>query len=208
MPRDKTLSHEKVNRAIREEFLEKGFEGASVRSIGERAGMTSAGLYRHYPDKAAMFDSIVEPVINAIEQWAADHKNNAYQRVESRTDDSDLFAETFLDLIRDIIIPHKVEFRLLLTSSRGTKYENFVNDFVLSNQTEMMKMFDYLKSKGFPVKEISEEELHILLSAYLTACFEPVVHGFNDEQIEEHLSTVREFFLPGWRNLMGMQKEP
>ena len=157
MPRDKTLSHEKVNRAIREEFLEKGFEGASVRSIGERAGMTSAGLYRHYPDKAAMFDSIVEPVINAIEQWAADHKNNAYQRVESRTDDSDLFAETFLDLIRDIIIPHKVEFRLLLTSSRGTKYENFVNDFVLSNQTEMMKMFGYLKSKGFPVKEISEE---------------------------------------------------
>ncbi|MCR5340621.1 MAG: TetR/AcrR family transcriptional regulator, partial [Saccharofermentans sp.] len=78
MPRDKTLSHEKVNRAIREEFLEKGYEGASVRSIGERAGMTSAGLYRHYPDKAAMFDSIVEPVINAIEQWAADHKKNAY----------------------------------------------------------------------------------------------------------------------------------
>ena len=56
MPRDKTLSHEKVNRAIREEFLEKGFEGASVRSIGDRAGMTSAGLYRHYHDKAAMLD--------------------------------------------------------------------------------------------------------------------------------------------------------
>ena len=205
MPRDKTLSHEKVNRAIREEFLEKGFEGASVRSIGDRAGMTSAGLYRHYPDKAAMFDSIVEPVVTAIEKWTNDHKKNAYKMVEERDPDSDLFAETFLDLIKDIILPNKVEFRLLLTSSRGTKYENFVNDFVIENQTEMMKMFDYLKSKGFPVKEISEEELHILLSAYLTACFEPVVHGFSDEQIETHLNTVREFFLPGWKNLMGMQ---
>ena len=205
MPRDKTLSHEKVNRAIREEFLEKGFEGASVRSIGDRAGMTSAGLYRHYPDKAAMFDSIVEPVVTAIEKWTNDHKKNAYELVESRNPDSDLFAQTFLDLIKDIILPNKVEFRLLLTSSRGTKYENFVNDFVIENQTEMMKMFGYLKSKGFPVKEISEEELHILLSAYLTACFEPVVHGFSDEQIEAHLGTVREFFLPGWRNLMGMK---
>lgn len=205
MPRDKTLSHEKVNRAIREEFLEKGFEGASVRSIGDRAGMTSAGLYRHYPDKAAMFDSIVEPVVTAIEKWTNDHKKNAYKLVENRNPDSDLFAQTFLDLIKDIILPNKVEFRLLLTSSRGTKYENFVNDFVIENQTEMMKMFGYLKSKGFPVKEISEEELHILLSAYLTACFEPVVHGFSDEQIEAHLGTVREFFLPGWRNLMGMK---
>ena len=53
MPRDKTESHIKVNIAIREEFMEKGFEGASIRSIGARAGMTSAGLYRHYPDKEA-----------------------------------------------------------------------------------------------------------------------------------------------------------
>lgn len=205
MPRDKTLSHEKVNRAIREEFLEKGFEGASVRSIGARAGMTSAGLYRHYSDKAAMYDSMVEPVIRSIEKWSEDHKKTAYNAVELHSQDSDLFAETFLDLIRDIIIPHKEEFRLLLTSSRGTKYENFINDFVSGNQKEMMKMFEYLKSKGFPVKDVSEEELHILLSAYLTACFEPVIHGFSEEQIVSHLNTVREFFLPGWRNLMGMQ---
>ena len=57
MPRDKTLSHEKVRKAVKEEFLEKGYEDASIRSIGARAGMTSAGLYRHYADKEAMFTS-------------------------------------------------------------------------------------------------------------------------------------------------------
>ena len=65
MPRDKTLSHEKVKKAIKEEFLEKGFEGASIRSIGARAGMTSAGLYRHYSDKEAMFNAMVEPLIES-----------------------------------------------------------------------------------------------------------------------------------------------
>ena len=66
MPRDKSLSHEKVKQAIKEEFLEKGYENASIRSIGARAGMTSAGLYRHYVDKEAMFNAMVDPLIDSI----------------------------------------------------------------------------------------------------------------------------------------------
>ena len=62
MPRDKSLSHEKVKKAIREEFLEKGYEAASIRSIGARAGMTSAGLYWHYADKEAMYAAVVDPL--------------------------------------------------------------------------------------------------------------------------------------------------
>nr|MCR5057357.1 TetR/AcrR family transcriptional regulator [Clostridiales bacterium] len=69
MPRDKSISHGKVNQAIKDEFLEKGYEAASIRSIGARAGMTSAGLYRHYEDKAAMFDAIVSPLVSEIRDW-------------------------------------------------------------------------------------------------------------------------------------------
>jgi len=31
VPRDKTLNHEKVKKAVKEEFLEKGYEDAFVR---------------------------------------------------------------------------------------------------------------------------------------------------------------------------------
>ena len=54
MPRDKTASHIQVMEAVRAEFLEKGFEKASVRSIAARAGMSAAGLYRHYKNKEDM----------------------------------------------------------------------------------------------------------------------------------------------------------
>ena len=81
MPRDKTLSHERVKAAIREEFLEKGYEGASVRSIGARAGMTSAGLYRHYPDKASMFDAVIEPLTKSVESWLERHKQESLERM-------------------------------------------------------------------------------------------------------------------------------
>ena len=46
MPRDKTESHARVLAAARDEFMEYGFEKASMRRIGERCGMTAAGLYR------------------------------------------------------------------------------------------------------------------------------------------------------------------
>ena len=43
MPRDKTINHIRLMAAAREEFLEYGFEKASMRSIGKRCGLTAAG---------------------------------------------------------------------------------------------------------------------------------------------------------------------
>lgn len=63
MPKDKTASHVQVEAAMRAEFLEKGFEDASVRSIAARAGMSAAGLYRHYKNKEDMFDALMRPLL-------------------------------------------------------------------------------------------------------------------------------------------------
>ena len=205
MPRDKLLSHEKVNKAIKEEFLEKGYEDASVRSIGARAGMTSAGLYRHYADKEAMFAAMVEPLVRDVTAWTKRHTDRKYDIVDGKNAREELFGESFFDMIREVILPRRDEFVLLMTRSNGTKYENFVHDFVLSNQKEFMEAIRYLKEKGYPVVDINEEELHILLSAYLTACFEPIIHEYDEIKIEKYLTTIQEFFMPGWLRIMGVE---
>ena len=197
MPRDKSLSHEKVNKAIKEEFLEKGYEDASIRSIGARAGMTSAGLYRHYADKEAMFAALVEPLVKDVKVWTKRHTSRKYKIVDGGNAREELFGESFFDMIREVILPKRDEFILLMTRSNGTKYENFLHDFVLSNQKEFME--------GYPVIDINEEELHILLSAYLTACFEPIIHDYDETKIEKYLTTIQEFFMPGWLNIMGVK---
>ena len=205
MPRDKTLSHEKVKKAIKEEFLEKGFEDASIRSIGARAGMTSAGLYRHYADKEAMFNAMVEPLIESIKNWTARHTDKKFSLVDEGVPDDELFGETFVDMIKEIILPRRDEFILLMSRSGGTKYENFIHDYVEGNQKEFMEAIRYLKEKGYPAAELSEEELHMLLSAYLTACFEPIIHDYDDAMVEKYLNTVQDFFMPGWLKIMGVK---
>ena len=204
MPRDKTLSHIKVNKAIKEEFLEKGYEAASIRSIGARAGMTSAGLYRHYADKEAMYAAMVEPLIEEIRTWTRKHTEKKFDLIEAKKGRNDLFGESFIDMIRDVILPRRDEFRLLMTCSSGTKYENFIHEFVQDNQKEFLEAIRFLKDNGYPAIDVDEEELHMLLSAYLTACFEPIIHGVDESKIDKYLNTIQEFFMPGWLRIMGL----
>jgi AcrR family transcriptional regulator len=205
MPRDKTLSHEKVKKAIKEEFLEKGYEEASIRSIGARAGMTSAGLYRHYADKEAMFNAMVEPLVEGIKTWTARHTEKKFSLADAGMLKEELCGETFVDMIKEVILPRRDEFILLMSRSGGTKYENFIHDYVKGNQKEFLEAIRYMKEKGYPAAELSEEEMHMLLSAYLTACFEPIIHDYDEIKIEKYLNTVREFFMPGWLKIMGVK---
>ncbi len=205
MPRDKTLSHLKVNKAIKEEFLEKGFEAASIRSIGARAGMTSAGLYRHYKDKEAMFSAMVEPLLEEIKDWTRRHIDKKNKMMDDSAQLDQMIGENFVDMIREVILPRKDEFKLLLTASAGTKYENYLHKFVEDNQEEFSSAILRLKEMGYPAIVLDEEEMHILLSAYLTACFEPIIHDYDEDKIEKYLNTLQEFFMPGWMRIMGVR---
>ena len=203
MPKDKTLSHAKVREAAKEEFLKEGYMTASMRKIGTRAGMSQAGLYRHYPSKELMFDALVAPAMQDLEIWLKRHRDLSYALLENDADVNELFADTNIDLMRDVVFKHKDEFNLILNSSQGTKYENFIHDFVRIEQKETMMAFKKIAERGIKVKEISEDELHMLMSAYITALFEPIVHDWSIEKALNGLEVAEEFFKPGWMKLMG-----
>lgn len=204
MPRDKTESHARVLAAARDEFMEYGFEKASMRRIGERCGMTAAGLYRHCRDKADLFREIVEPSVQRIEDWIQAHITRS--ETAMRTDSVDLGKDSEIVMMRELIYPHMAEYRLLLTKAQGTEYENFLHDLVEEHQEEMERFLPVIRENGFPMREISRNELHLLLSAYVTALFEPVVHGYSYEEAKRCLDVVEAFFLPGWSQLLGLKQ--
>lgn len=53
----------KILAAAEQEFDEQGYAGASMRSIVRRAETSLGNIYRYYPNKEALFLSIVEPVL-------------------------------------------------------------------------------------------------------------------------------------------------
>ena len=51
---------EKILSCAKEEFLEKGFRGASLRQIVKHAGVTTGAFYGYFSSKEALFASIVD----------------------------------------------------------------------------------------------------------------------------------------------------
>ena len=201
MPRDKTESHRRVLQAAWEEFAEYGFEKASMRRIGQRCGMTVAGLYRHCRDKEDLFDQLVRPYVEKIDDWMEKHISRSLQSLQDHN--VDLRQDSEIDLMRGLIYPDIDAYRLILTGSRGTRYENWLHDLTRKQQDRMMEFLPVIRERGYAVKDISSEQLHILLSAYVQAMFEPVIHGFSREQALDCLELLETFFLPGWKQLLG-----
>ena len=206
MPRDKSITHEKIYQVMKREFLEKGFENVSMRLIGNEVGISQAALYRHYKSKEDMFDSLVEPLIDVFKKEVNNHIDIAYEGVEQDLDQNKMFATNNVTTLKKLIFQYHDEFYLLLCCSKGTKYENFVHDLVMKEQKEMMKTLDILKAKGLPIKEINEDDLHLLLSAYETALFEPIVHNWPKDKTLHSLDILEEFFIPGWKKIMGFKE--
>ncbi len=201
MPRDKSASHVKVLAAAKEEFMEYGFENASMRRIGERCGMTAAGLYRHCRDKADLFREIVDPSVEKIDSWMDAHISRSVAAVTA--DEADLWKDSEIDMMRDLVYPNMEEYRLLLTRAQGSPYENFLHDLTQKQQSLMMEFMPMISGRGCLPRKIDSRELHLLLSAYTTALFEPVIHGYTQEEAYRCLKIVEEFFLPGWKKILG-----
>ena len=62
---------EKIKQAALEEFYEKGYAKASLRTICSRAGVTTGAMYFSFENKEALFRAILEPLVQSYEDILA-----------------------------------------------------------------------------------------------------------------------------------------
>ena len=203
MPRDKSLNHEKIIEAAREEFLEFGFEKASMRNISNKVGITQAALYKHYKNKEDMFTSLVEPALTNLKNEANKHVKLAYEELDNNNSADFMVGSNNIKIFKELLYKYKTEFKLILCCSQGTRYENFVHDLVEFEVDGTYKAIEYIASKNNKEITVSKDELHLLLSAYMTAIFEPIVQDWPLEKAIHGLNVLEEFFIPGWKKIMG-----
>ena len=173
-----------------------------MRSIGERCGLTAAGIYRHCRNKEDLFDQLVMPFVQRIDEWLNAHIARYVDAVNSGQKVT--WSDSEVDMMREIIYPNMEDYHLLLSGSQGTKYENYLHDLTEQRQRELLNYLPMLRAEGYAVRDIDPKELHLLLTAYTTALFEPVMHNYSQEEALSCLETVEAFFLPGWKNLFGI----
>ena len=204
MPRDKTETHSRIVEAAKAEFLQYGFADASMRRIAANAGIQVGGLYKHFANKEEMFEALVESAAKGFYELYSQIEGEYFGEIE-KIDES--YAWEGLDeTVRamEYMYDHIDEFTLIVTKSRGTKYESFTHDVAKLEEEVSLRYMEELKKAGLQVKEVDRTEFHLLVTAYTYAVIQPVSHGFNKAEALHFAATLEEFYKPAWKALFGI----
>lgn len=200
MPKDKTATHEKLIPIVRQEFLEFGYEKASVNHIAELADMSAAGLYRHYKDKEDMFSSLVESTILDYDVLCHTWQNGVEQKQEAY----DPFGPVWMTEMLDFIYDHFEALKLLICRSAGSKYGNFEEELIAREESSSKAFAVSLQLAGGKTKDLTDDQWHLMATLYIRALTEIIRHDMTRAQAEAHIDFIREFLYPGMKKLFGL----
>ena len=205
MPRDKSKTLARIMPCARREFLDKGFERASMRAIAANAGISAAGLYRHFVSKEAMFEALVLPALNGVKDLLLSVRDEfaEFPVAEQSRTLSD-YSHTKFPLLVEYIYEHLEAFKLLTTCAAGTPYEHFLHDLVDIDVEYNLKLIQATHNDALTSGRCTPELLHIVSSAFYSGIFEVVIHDMTRKEADKHIEGLQRFFAAGWSTILDL----
>lgn len=203
MSTEEITTRENILQSAKREFLEKGFKGASLRNIVKTAGVTTGAFYGYFSNKEALFTAIVEPHAAAVMgMFMLAQTGFAELPEEEQPDHLGVESGDCLDKMLDYMYDHFDEFKLIICCASGTAYENFIHNMVEVEVESTYKFIGVLRKLGRDIPQIDRQLCHILSSGMFNAIFETIIHDMPKEQAKCYCTSLREFYMAGWKQLM------
>lgn len=197
------LTLNKIQQAAIDEFLEKGFRGASLRQIVKHAGVTTGAFYGYFSSKEALFASIVEPHAQAImANFMQAQLKFADLPKDEQPSHMGIESSSCINWMVNYICDHREAVKLLLLKAEGTSYENFVHNIVEVEVEYTLKYMDVLRELGYLVPQLDRTLCHIIASGMFGGIFEVVIHDIPKDQAMRDVGQLRAFYTAGWLALM------
>lgn len=182
---------EKLISAAKAEFLEKGYEKASLRSICSAAGVTTGALYFFFRNKEDLFMSIVS---EKAEHMLAFVKRQTDSEVNGVGDSAEHQRE-----LNRYICENKDVVRILLECAKGTPFESFREEYC----AEVAKGFYMFYDKSGGAAEY-REIMGLLVKMRIQGYIEMIKGDYDMDKMMK-LSVLMETY--GDYGFGGMMKE-
>lgn len=204
MEEKSTATLENIQEAALTEFLDKGFQGASLRQIVKNAGVTTGAFYGYFSSKEALFASIVEPHAAALMGRFMEAQTTFAELPEAeQPSHMGVESSACVDWMVDYMYQHPEPMKLLIGRAEGTSYEHFVHRMVEVEVEYTEHYIQVLRNLGREVPVLDHQLCHIIASGMFNAVFEVVVHDMPYDQAKQYIRQLREFYMAGWQKLMG-----
>ena len=137
-----------ISQAALKEFMEKGYEGASIRGIAQSSNTSVGNIYKYFSSKEDLYENIIGSVYHRLISYISQ-----FDKVELNENALTVFDELIEKIMR-IFNESSNEISTLLNQSKGSKYENckeiFI-DFITKIVTQSMEY--ELSKKGKRLKD-------------------------------------------------------
>jgi len=176
---------ESVREAILEsainEFFKKDYQSANMRDIANNANITVGNIYRYYKNKKELFDAILQPAENAINQLTEFDRNIQHKLIHSKED-----LDQLIHYVMKVIGPFTKEIFIMIFNSSGTHHHKL--------KTQLENLVIVKVSKYYPGK-FTRSFLEIISKSFVEAVFYIFKNNIqNPQKIKVLLSDLVVFY--------------
>lgn len=189
----------------KEEFMQKGFADASMRTIAEKAGFTTGMLYSRFADKNELFSALVKEGADKLYSYFSDVQEEfAEFPATQQVAEMQTYTSSKMRTVIDIIYEYFDTFKLIVCHSVGSSYDRYIDRMIEYETDSTERFMRVLQENGTSVKTVRRDINHMLASALFNGIFEVVAHDFPKEDALEYVNAVCDFFFAGWQRLLGI----
>lgn len=196
---------DRLIRSAKEEFLNQGYENASLRTIAANAGVSTYIIYSRFKDKSELFSSVVNI---AADKYVSTFANemDLFNRTcpDIPYDDMTKYMLDHIHVLVDVIYSDYDTFYLLATNTERKEYKDFIHRL---GDIQIKQTAYYAQKSGnekLAFKSIPPELLHLTSTAHLSGIFEIVRHNMSREKAIEYFAKLQIFFYAGYKALMEL----
>ena len=195
----------KLLESAKKEFLEKGFMGASLRTIAANAGVTTGAMYRHFKDKDDFFCALVDQAIDVTIKTvsladSAHHLDFGNPLSQEHFDVESKETNNFLNYIYD----NFDIFTLLLTKASGSTHEHFQEEICELYTKNCEQTFNWMYKNKISTKKIDKMTIHFIASTVINAFVEIITHKMSKKAAFQYIQNIEEYTRFGMLHMMGI----
>ncbi|MCR5515529.1 MAG: TetR/AcrR family transcriptional regulator [Lachnospira sp.] len=189
---------EKIIEYAQKEFLEKGYNDASLRNIAKMADVSTSTMYTRFGDKFGMFEYLISSTSKLpdfLEQTLRGYFNMNLEEQQNQYEDK---SNTGFDVIINMIYEDYAAYKLLVSCSPGDIYKNFLDQITAIDVKYTLLYLKENNSKALREDRINEGFCQVVSRAFYSALFNCVEQDMSKEDAVNYINELRSFYNRGW----------
>lgn len=199
-------TREKLLDSAKQEFLEKGYMKASLRTICKNAGVTTGALYFFFQDKEDLLKQLVEEplkgLISRVQSHFLEEMSMESAVISIYDDSSDIKAAKE---IVHFMYQHYDIFQILLTKSQGSAYEDVVSKFADGIEEHYDRLAKRMVEK-FGIQKPEHYMIHWMSHIQIDAFIHLLTHEQDEEKAVRQIEEIVVYLLSGWNGLFSQKR--